>query len=299
MSHPTVARHSPDCAFPAARVDHPADPRRRLVEDRHGAMSAARPTACRDCGLSWGTLIRNRRLHQGEGQSATILPVGKDRENPFSLGAREVLQHRAGREGAVRDLSRWTSRIVDERPCGMFVPHGPHGNGKTVLPGDLRERAKGKEVRTIGIQTGLTLGSPVTLADMLAPPAWSRIPMARRLMAEMSSVSAGAGLGVLAAKTVGGALRSLLRRPLRLMVDEAHETTHPPSGRSCWGRLAVNLIRKSPCSGRLAGTSPTRTLGCGRECHSASVCPTGSACARWWRVATRHRSTFGGHRSSC
>ncbi len=155
-------------------------------------------------------------------QSVIIAAMAKERKNPFRPGMGEVPPYLAGHEIAVRVLTQRLDRLFDERPGSGVILYGPRGTGKTALLGEFRERAKKQKVRAIKLSTGEMLGSPATLADMMAPSTWFAMPVLKGLMAGAGGVSGGVELGAAKARSVGIVMRKLLRRPLLLTVDEAH-----------------------------------------------------------------------------
>ncbi len=148
--------------------------------------------------------------------------MDQDRENPFRPGPGKAPPHLAGHETAVRRLTEMLGRIVRRSDNDMVVLYGPRGTGKTALLGEFEERAKKQKVRAIRLSPGEMLDSPATLADMMAPTTWFGVPVLKGLMAGAGGVSGGVELGAAKARSVRVVMRNLLRRPLLLMVDEAH-----------------------------------------------------------------------------
>ncbi len=184
--------------------------------------------------------------------------MGKRRKNPFRPGWGIEPPHRAGHKDAERQLDMMLERICDREPGGGVVLYGPRGTGKTVLLGELREKAKKQKVRVINLAADQMTGGAKKLGRMLTPWRWFHLLAIRRLAA-MFPWGGGAEVefGDPAASTADRALRLLLKDPVLLLVDEAHEM--PPGFAKVLLSVAQRCINERfPLLVVLAGTPGLR-----------------------------------------
>ncbi len=180
--------------------------------------------------------------------------MDQETENPFKPNWGITPPHRAGHEGAESDLSRMLNTIGKGKPVGGAILYGPRGTGKTVLLKEFSQKAMKAGVRVSELNTGDMTGKPKELGEMLMPPRW----LDRLSITGLTAILPfGGGAGVKfrgsAAKSVERTLRLLLRKPLVLIVDEAHEM--PPDFAKALLQAAQRCIRDDlPLLVLLAGT---------------------------------------------
>lgn len=148
--------------------------------------------------------------------------MGNAATNPFSPGEGNMPPYRAGHEEAASCLEEHLASVCAKRAGDMVVLYGPRGNGKTVLLGELRERALKAGAQVVNLNPGEMTGDPSGLARLLVPEPKFPFLGIRRIMAGIAGHSAGMEFGAPPGRQVATVLRKrLAKSPLALIVDEA------------------------------------------------------------------------------
>ena len=149
-----------------------------------------------------------------------ILPDSREARSdlpPFNPGPGTEPPYLAGRESQERTVRHALERLVrGPEQGGFLILIGPRGNGKTVMLGWGRRKAKELGIDTLNL-TAAGIGTEQKLVAQLAPSKWwDRI---RRLSVALITVATDSG----AEPTIAHALHSRLKRgPLVMLIDEAH-----------------------------------------------------------------------------
>ncbi len=261
------------CRSGGGRGAHPGEPRvPRHRRACHSSSDATRSslgtpgkeseTPCHPCPPT-GADAKGRwvpgKTARGRGRwrekSAIIPPVGTKRKNPFTPGAGKSPPHRTGHGDAAHGLFGMADCIGRRKPAGGAILCGPPGAGKTSLLAEMRERAEKRKVRVIELDTRRMTGNPdEKLGRMLAPWRWKPLLTFRGLVSMLpGGGGTGLGSGHIETSPAGVVLRLLLKDPLLVIVDEAHEM--PPDFAGALLRAAKRCVRSGlPLLVVLAGT---------------------------------------------
>ncbi len=144
-------------------------------------------------------------------------------DNPFRPDAGVFPPLRAGHEKAAAYLAWRLGLVQSGKEGGAVILHGPRGNGKTALLAELCKTAAGGKGRVIELDTHDMVGDSVTLASVLAAETAGVWPRIKGAGVSLFDAGARLALGRSPEISAGKALRRYLRKPLLLMVDEAHE----------------------------------------------------------------------------
>ena len=150
--------------------------------------------------------------------------------NLFRPGSGDRPPHLAGREREIMAVAPMEADLRSKRaPSADVVLHGPRGNGKTVLLGELGGRLRRAGADVVQATPADKLASAAALAHALAPEdGW--LAALRRLADETGATASRVslfGVRVESNQTGNPPIEQMLAtrcaaRPLALLVDEAH-----------------------------------------------------------------------------
>lgn len=177
-----------------------------------------------------------------------------EQDNPFTPGIGVPPPFRAGHKRATGELDRQLRRVCQGKPGNGVVLHGPRGNGKTTLLGELFDNAQSKGALAYTLRTTTMTGGLGELRGQLMEGSPSVFEKVRSVGG--SAFGFGASLAFTETRPVklDDALnRMLAEKPVVLLVDEAHEMPADSGGAIL--QIAQDcILRRLPLLLVLAGT---------------------------------------------